>query len=72
MAAMLAELLPWLIMRYLGEIGYTEDRASRGRTILGLAVLPSKQNRICARLCVSLGADRELKIILGGSSGGRM
>ena len=53
MAAMFAELLPWLIMRYLGEISYTEDRASRGRTGLGLAVLLSKQNRICARLCVS-------------------
>jgi hypothetical protein len=36
-AAMLAELLPWLIMRYLGEISSTEDRASRGRTGLGLA-----------------------------------
>jgi hypothetical protein len=30
MAAMLAELLPWLIIRYLGEIRSTEDRASRG------------------------------------------
>ncbi len=26
---MFAELLPWLIMRYLGEIGYIEDRALR-------------------------------------------
>ena len=42
MAAMLAELLPWLIMRYLGEISYAEDRASRKRTGLGLAVLPSE------------------------------
>ena len=25
MAAMLAELLPWLIMRYLGEISSTEN-----------------------------------------------
>jgi hypothetical protein len=31
MAAMFAKLLPWLIMRYLGEISSTEDRASRGR-----------------------------------------
>jgi hypothetical protein len=29
MAAMFAELLPWLIMRYLGEISHTEDRAFR-------------------------------------------
>ena len=35
MAAMFAELLPWLIMRYLGEISYVEDRALRGRTGLG-------------------------------------
>jgi hypothetical protein len=34
MAAMLAELLPWLIMRYLDEISYTEDRASRERRIV--------------------------------------
>jgi hypothetical protein len=53
MAAMFAELLPWLIMRYLGEISSTGDRALRGRTGLGLAVLLRKQNRICARLCVS-------------------
>jgi hypothetical protein len=26
MAAMLAEFMPWLIMRYLGEISYTETR----------------------------------------------
>ena len=30
MAAMFAELLPWLIMRYLGEISYTEDRLRGG------------------------------------------
>jgi len=30
MAAMLAELLPQLIMRYLGKISYIEDRAFRG------------------------------------------
>jgi hypothetical protein len=43
-----------------------------GRTGLGLAVLLSKQNRnLCSAVCF-LGAGRELKIILGGSSGGRM
>ena len=49
MAAMLAELLPWLIMRYLGEISYAEDRASRKRTSLGLAVLPSEaESNLCS------------------------
>ncbi len=71
MAARFAELLPWLIMRYLGEISYTEDRASRGRTGLGLAVLLRKaESNLCSAVCF-LGADRELKIILGGSSGGQ-
>jgi hypothetical protein len=31
MAATLAELLPQLIMRYLGKISYIEDRAFRGQ-----------------------------------------
>jgi hypothetical protein len=53
MAAMFAELLPWLIMRYLGEISYVEDRALRGRTAWAWLCFPGKQNRICARLCVS-------------------
>jgi len=52
MAARFAELLPWLIMRYLGEISYTEDRASRGRTGLGLAVLLRKaESNLCSALC---------------------
>jgi hypothetical protein len=56
MAAMVAELLPWLIMRYLGEISYTEDRASRGRTGLGLAVLLRKaESNLCSAVCF-LGA----------------
>ena len=56
MAAMFAELLPWLIMRYLGEISHTEDRASRERTGLGLAVLPRKaESNLCSALCF-LGA----------------
>jgi hypothetical protein len=72
MAAMFAELLPWLIMRYLGEISYVEDRALRGRTGLGLTVLLRKaESNLCSAVCF-LGADRELKIILGGSLGGRM
>lgn len=29
MAAMFAELLPWLIVRYLGEISSTEDRRNQ-------------------------------------------
>jgi hypothetical protein len=40
MAAMFTELLPQLIMRYLGKISYIEDRAFRGQRGLGLAVLP--------------------------------
>jgi hypothetical protein len=51
MAAMFAELLPWLIMPYLGDISvsYTEDRASRGRTGLGLAVLLRKaESNLCS------------------------
>jgi len=44
MAAMLAELMPWLIMRYLGEISYTEDRLrGGGRTWLSRA---SQEGRI--------------------------
>ena len=45
MAAMFAELMPWLITRYLGEISYTQDRASRGggRTWLSRA---SQEGRI--------------------------
>jgi hypothetical protein len=66
MAAMFAELLPRLIMRYLGEISYAEDRASRGRTGLGLAVLLRKaESNLCSAVCFSWAADRELKIILG-------
>ena len=45
MAAMFAKLLPWLIMRYLGEISSTEDRASRGREGLGLSRV-SQESRI--------------------------
>jgi hypothetical protein len=75
MAGLFAEVMPWLITRYLGEISYTQDRASRGdgRTWLSRASqLPRKaESNLCSALC-SLGADRELKIILGGSSGGRM
>jgi hypothetical protein len=60
MAAMFAELLPWLIMRYLGEISYTEDRASRGRTGLGLAVLLRKaESNLCSAVCF-LGAGPPL------------
>ena len=52
MAAMFAKLLPWLIMRYLGEISYAEDRASRERTGLGLAVLPGKaESNLCSTGC---------------------
>jgi hypothetical protein len=42
---MFAELLPWLIMRYLGEISSTEDRALRGRTGLGLS-RASQESRV--------------------------
>jgi hypothetical protein len=45
MAAMFAELLPWLIMRYLGEISSTEDRAMRGRRGPGLGCA-SQESRI--------------------------
>jgi len=39
---------------------------------LGLAVLLKKaESNLCSAVCF-LGAGRELKIILGGSSGGRM
>ena len=48
MAAMLAELLPQLIMRYLGKISYIEDRAFRGlEGALGLAV--AVQEALAAR-----------------------
>jgi hypothetical protein len=51
MAAMLAELMPWLIMRYLGEISYTEDRL-RGGDGPGLAVLPRKaESNLCSIVC---------------------
>ena len=69
MAAMFAKLLPWLIMRYLGEISSTQDRASRGADGPGLAVLLRKaESNLRSAVCF-LGASRELKIILGGSSG---
>ena len=50
MAAMLAELMPWLIMRYLGKVSYIEDRAFWGRVgALGLAVLPRKaESNLCS------------------------
>jgi len=50
MAAMFAKLLPWLIMRYLGEISYVEDRAFRGRGVWAWPCFAGQQNRICARL----------------------
>ncbi len=75
MAAMFAELMPWLIMRYLGEISHTQDRASRGggRTWLSRASqLPRKaESNLCSIVCFP-GLGLGLKIILGGSSGGRM
>jgi len=43
MAAMLAELLPQLIMRYLGKISYIEDRAFRWPEELSRA---SQESRI--------------------------
>ena len=59
-------------MRYLGEISYTQDRASRGADGPGLAVLLRKaESNLRSAVCF-LGAGRVLKIILGGSSGGRM
>ena len=49
MAAMLAELLPQLIMRYLGKVSYIEDRASGGQRALGLAVVPRKaESNLCS------------------------
>jgi hypothetical protein len=52
MAAMLAELLPWLIFCYLGEISYAEDRGFAGADGLGLAVLPSNaESNLCSALC---------------------
>ena len=49
MAAMLAELLPQLIMRYLGKISYIEDQAFRGQRGLGLTVLPRKaESNLCS------------------------
>jgi len=68
MAARFAELLPWLIMRYLGEISYTEDRL-RGADGPGLAVVLRKaESNLCSALWF-LGAGRELKIILGAVRG---
>jgi hypothetical protein len=49
-------LFVWLIMRYLGEISYTEDRASQGRRKgLGLAVLPRKAESKFVLGCVFPG-----------------
>jgi hypothetical protein len=49
MAAMFAKLLPWLIMRYLGEISYIEDLAFRGQRGLGLAVFPRRaESNLCS------------------------
>jgi hypothetical protein len=45
MAAMFAELLPWLIMRCLGEISYTEDRGFAGADGPGLS-RASQESRI--------------------------
>ena len=48
------------------------DRASRGADGPGLAVLLRKaESNLCSAVCFR-GAGRELKIILGGISGGRM
>jgi hypothetical protein len=76
MAAMFAELMPWLIMRYLGEISYTQDRASRGADGPGLAVLPSfpasQESRIESVLdCVFPGSRPWAEDHSGGQFGGQ-
>jgi hypothetical protein len=49
MAAMFAELLPQLIMRYIGKVSYIEDRGFWARGGLGLAVLSRKaESNLCS------------------------
>jgi len=49
---MLAELLPQLIVLYLGKISYIEDQASRASGgPWAWSCFPGRQNRICARQC---------------------
>jgi hypothetical protein len=68
---MFAELLPQLVMRYLGRRLYRRS-GFLARGALGLAALPRKaESNLCSAVCF-LALGRELKIIVGGSSGGRM
>lgn len=52
MAAMLEELLPWLNMRYLGEISYIEDRALREQRAWAFPCFPKEsESNLCSTLC---------------------